>query len=376
MYLTVLILASLGEVSGHGAMTYPTPRTNHTMAYSGLCRLEMGIPGTHIHAPSLGGYEPVDVTCSWYSEGCIIGCNECSADCGVVEAAFKKCCPTQMEPTLPENLRTYQNFAGRLDIGMKYNPWRAPGFSPVMDPCGVVSGGQNHAPYYHPSIKDSTKGSQLPELPGPKPIWPQGSEQDVAWNIIANHGGGYAYRLCPKSSDLTEDCFQRGHLEFAGNTSWIQWGDDPKNRTAFPAERVSEGTNPAGSQWTKNPIAPCDGEVGGASAPFNFPLISNCNKAMFPPILSDVVPAHPPYFKLPGLYGYGIGSIGQAMEGDTKKGNFFYDRFRFSIFDKVKIPKDLAPGDYVLSWRWDTEQTPQVWANCADITVTASEVMV
>merc|ERR1711939_706132 len=96
---------------------------------------------------------------------------------------------------------------------------------------------------------------------------------------------------------------------------------------------ISEGTNPAGSQWTKNPIAPCDGEVGGASAPFNFPLISNCNKAMFPPILSDVVPAHPPYFKLPGLYGYGIGSIGQAISG-IGEGGFFWDRFRFHIFDK------------------------------------------
>jgi hypothetical protein len=277
-----------------------------------------------------------------------------------------------MEPTLNDpKLRTYQNFAGVLDVGMKYNPWRAPGFSPVMDPCGMVSGDQNHAPYYHPEIKDGTKGSELPELNTPKPQWPQGSEQDVAWNIIANHGGGYAYRLCPKSSKLTEKCFQNGHLEFASNMSWIQWGEDSKNRTAFPATRVSVGTYPAGAQWTKNPIAPCMGEVGGASTPFQFPLINDCSKAMFPPILSDVIPARPPYFPLAGLYGYGIGSIGQALNE-----KFFYDRFRFSIFDKVKIPADLPPGDYVLSWRWDAEQTPQVWANCADVTITSSNVIV
>lgn len=89
---------------------------------------------------------------------------------------------------------------------------------------------------------------------------------------------------------------------------------------------------------------------------------------MFPPILADVVPARPPYFPLPGLYGYGVGSLGQAI--DEK---FFVDRFSFQIFGKVKIPADLAPGDYVLSWRWDAEQTPQVWANCADVTVTASK---
>lgn len=269
------------------------------------------------------------------------------------------------------HLRTYQNFFGKFDIGMKYNPWRAPGYAPVLDPCGVISGKQNHAPYYHPDIPDNTKGSELPELSTPKPQWPQGSEQDVAWNMIANHGGGYAYRLCKKSNNLTEECFQKGHLQFASNTSWIQWGEDFHNRSAFPATRVSEGTHPAGSQWTKNPIAPCWGEVGGASAPFGFPGISNCKKTMFPPILADVVPAHRPYFPLPGLYGYGIGTIGQAINE-----KYFYDRFRFHIFDKVKIPADLTPGDYVLSWRWDVEQTPQVWANCADVTITAPEVMV
>ena len=26
-------------------------------------------------------------------------------------------------------------------------------------------------------------------------------------------------------------------------------------------------------------------------------------------------------------------------------------------------------GDYVLSWRWDCEQTPQIWNTCADLTV-------
>jgi len=150
-----------------------------------------------------------------------------------------------------------------------------------------------------------------------------------AWNMIANHGGGYAYRLCKKSNNLTEECFQNGHLQFAINTSWIQWGEDFHNRSAFPATRVSEGTHPAGSQWTKNPIAPCWGEVGGASAPFGFPGISNCKKTMFPPILADVVPARRPYFPLPGLYGYGFGTIGQAINE-----KYFYDRFRFPFLTR------------------------------------------
>ena len=30
----------------------------------------------------------------------------------------------------------------------------------------------------------------------------------VGWGIIANHGGGYSYRLCKEGEDLTEECFQ------------------------------------------------------------------------------------------------------------------------------------------------------------------------
>ena len=43
--------------------------------------------------------------------------------------------------------------------------------------------------------------------------------------------------------------------------------------------------------------------------------------------------------------------------------------FNFNVIDTVVVPADLAPGDYALSWRFDSEQTPQVWTNCADVTV-------
>merc|ERR1712113_1230862 len=45
--------------------------------------------------------------------------------------------------------------------------------------------------------------------------------------------------------------------------------------------------------------------------------------------------------------------------------------FNVNFVDLVEIPHDLPAGDYVLSWRHDSEQTAQVWATCADITVTA-----
>ena len=47
------------------------------------------------------------------------------------------------------------------------------------------------------------------------------------------------------------------------------------------------------------------------------------------------------------------------------------DRLVGMITDRVRIPQGLAPGDYVLSWRWDCEETAQIWANCADVVIDA-----
>ena len=39
------------------------------------------------------------------------------------------------------------------------------------------------------------------------------------------------------------------------------------------------------------------------------------------------------------------------------------------ISDMVLIPEHLAAGDYVLGWRWDCEETAQIWQNCADVII-------
>ena len=45
---------------------------------------------------------------------------------------------------------------------------------------------------------------------------------EVFWHSNAYHRGGYAYRLCKiekvwdYTSGITEECFQKGHLKFAG----------------------------------------------------------------------------------------------------------------------------------------------------------------
>jgi len=46
--------------------------------------------------------------------------------------------------------------------------------------------------------------------------------------------------------------------------------------------------------------------------------------------------------------------------------------FWYNIVDKVIVP-NVPAGEYVLSWRWDAEQTKQVWAQCSDVTITDSK---
>ena len=155
------------------------------------------------------------------------------------------------------------------------------------------------------------------DLPGtPRETWLAGSVQEVAWAITANHGGGYAYRLCRADSDLSEACFQSTHLEFVGETQFIV------NTTGVvvaqvPAFRTSNGTWPKNSQWTRNP----------------FPM-------------EQGLPGIP---GLPDVHGRGP--------------------FLFNVMDRVRVPKDLSSGHYVLSWRWEAEQTKQVWAQCSDVMI-------
>ena len=44
------------------------------------------------------------------------------------------------------------------------------------------------------------------------------------------------------------------------------------------------------------------------------------------------------------------------------------------IFEHGGAPAELPPGDYVLGFRWDAEETAQVWASCSDVAITASTV--
>ena len=80
------------------------------------------------------------------------------------------------------------------------------------------------------------------------------TQVEVIWQILANHGGGYQYRLCPadEPGGLTEECFFRTPLDFNPAKQAIQW----TNGTRLPIRGtfVRNGTLPAGSTWAMNPV--------------------------------------------------------------------------------------------------------------------------
>ena len=44
-----------------------------------------------------------------------------------------------------------------------------------------------------------------------------------------------------------------------------------------------------------------------------------------------------------------------------------------NIMDNVRVPAGIAPGEYILGFRWHCELTAQVWNGCSDITIAAAD---
>merc|ERR550525_140500 len=254
-------------------------------------------------------------------------------------------------------MRTFDGYNSEDGVDIfEHNPWRSPGSAPIFSPCGVGGGNPNGCPEGGPHPEEGelncpgggySHGPKAEDVTFPGVVttdWALGSSQEVAWGITANHGGGYSYRLCkvPEEgvSGITEDCFRQTVLNYEGTDQWVQYGLNQNNRTAFKASRTTKGTNPAGSTWTKDPIPACSGPSGGFD--HNTPDFKEVTQ--FPPPVN-------------GLFGFGT----------SYKGNPDDYTFQFGIVDKVVVPADLTPGEYVLSFRWDCEQTSQVWTTCSSI---------
>ena len=417
----------MGMCLGHGALTFPRPRN----AIDGTLPewQAWAYPCDETHegddckitfcedAKDCAGSCPVSAhsgvlnelngsngqSCYWFSNGCTIGCESCDGTTNHVghgQQAFLykgMDAPTVHEKNLSfdpfnvavgdmvldertrhtlnvthncetggidaticaSSLRTANTQAacGSPDDFYYFSPWRAPGAAPVVDSCGSAGGrfpGQGTAPagaQYEKTMyaEEGDVGSNLP-MGESMATWKAGAAVEVGWTVMANHGGGYAYRLAPADAPLTEKTFGEMPLDFVGDAI-LRWGGDRATELPYDAKakgwETNVGTVPAGSAWRKNPIP---SGLWSREGP-QFPTV--CQE-------SDEC-----------LAGYSNGK--GSPQGSCKCSGYSNGGPllpNLEIVDNVQIPKDLAPGRYVLQWRWDCEESDQIWASCSDVTIT------
>jgi hypothetical protein len=345
---TKVTIATLASASAHGVMYEPPARQSG---------------GLNILKPACAGG-----SCLWFNQGTSIGCPKATGGGEVWPDVAV--CSNPAEPTIgikEHDLRTIglNPLSGILDW-TKHHPWRYPGSASVEggDPCGLAGGWYTKGAWGNggdapPGAPQGEPGSTTKLFPKllEQTVWIAGSVVEVGWGITANHGGGYQYRLCPANETTTEECFQRHPLDFVGETQWIQYGHgmDANNRQDIPAVTLTGSrVIPVGSTWRRNPIPACNTPitVGALGTPCLGP-------AFKPPISGGVGEA----------YGFGGGMCQGGIPCTAKK--FGKENFDFGIVDKVRVP-DLPAGDYVVGFRWDSEQTPQVWQSCGDVTIKTS----
>merc|ERR1712039_321593 len=184
-------------------------------------------------------------------------------------------------------------------------------------------------------------GSSLPQMP-PQAIWEAGSEVEVGWWIRAIHGGGYSYRLAPADGPLTEEVFRKIPLDFVGE-GILRWGGKNSSDLKFNATRTTTGTFPAGSMWSRIPIP-------------RFPQQWEDEGAAFEPVCNESQACKDLVWDR------------SFNQGDCKCSG---TPATLEIVDRLKIPANLKPGKYVLGWRWDCEETDQIWSSCSDVEVIA-----
>lgn len=184
----------------------------------------------------------------------------------------------------------------------------------------------------------------------------------MGWALSAQHGGGYTYRLCPKNEALTEACFQANGLSFTSKNSTVRYHDGSKADFEIPVA----GLDSAGQHWRRNPIPGCSCDLGwgcGGKEEDVLKVHSHGGGSV------DLTPYanHGP--ATPACPHGTMFDAGWIPEGE---GFLVGTSTSFSIVDEVHVPN--VPGEYILSWRWDCEQTDQVWNSCADIVITNDPV--
>merc|ERR1712039_634697 len=208
-------------------------------------------------------------------------------------------------------------------------------------------------------------GSKLPALHSGA-VWKAGSSVEVGWTVMANHGGGYAYRLASADSPLTEQTFQQMPLDFVG-PSILRWDGNRTSQLEFDPVKLgwqtNKGTVPKGSTWRKNPIPSGIWQREGATFDPVCTESDECIRAL----------------ATGGMDQHSMQATADAShQGICRCSHFSNGGYllpNLEVVDNVIVPKDLKSGHYVLQWRWDCEETDQIWASCSDVSVVNSDAV-
>merc|ERR1712070_1370953 len=141
----------------------------------------------------------------------------------------------------------------------------------------------------------------------------------------------------------------------------------------FPRRLVTQGTNPEGSEWAMDPIPGCKTCEDA---------LEQCGAPLDPVPADQPGGGHSdPWSSQVECYGLCCGAGSSKAHGACDAGTEFYEPLsgksgfgkdvpEWSIGDRVIIPADLEEGEYMLGWRWDCEESTQIWQNCADVILT------
>ena len=388
---------------GHAGMMIPETRNAVDREARSLGHLAMF--GRNLTGFSYRGHGQAAL---WWSQGCSIGCDYCLTDPkhpdnngsipnGPIrgnnphsdKAGFRKsyCASPKTKAVLPKEYWTMNIHAvdGAVNDSYRFNPWRAPGSAPVVDPCGQAGGKFQQTRMGGDStfskVDVDGKIYQMGDL-GSKVLpatdlttWKVGSTPRVAWGMRFNHGGGYQYRLCPLEKwPCTEQDFQQMPLDFVRGSQAMMWN----NGTLYPIPHAAKYVDdsvcpvvPKGSTWARSPVPRIHTDtvgmafVGKCVPPQNPGGTFKEDCQMFPtpcPELEHATPAN----KMMGEWYGGSNGLSPsqggpknqtAFDGNSHEGWCSGDWTLGMISDEVVIPKDIKPGKYVMSWRWDCEET-------------------
>merc|ERR1719412_855543 len=318
LFITVFAFCLFGQCLGHGAMYFPNPWWSTSECTENMspedCEFSKSIPKDckGDHCSGSAGLR------SWFTN-------------------YTKVAERTVEKKFMAKVRS------KTAIGL--HPWNSPGSAEIVgDGCGV-NGGIPNGCIGEDDVFGRCCGGKMGSgknkkwevgcggYVGGKPAlehyreglfkghgqkgttWKRGVPATVIWESSAYHRGGYAYRLCGpvkpgKEWKVNEKCFREGHLKFAGAKTWWYFASSGK-----------KAWNP--DNWETHPAVKTN--VGTNPEGSEWMMIT---------LPTELV-----------------------------------SKEKWAIKDLVEVPESLEPGRYVLSFRWDCQQSPQVWNSCANIDI-------